>query len=292
MDRETRVTVLFWIAVMALGVSLTARRALRFEEAAEADSSIRDPPAPAGSAWSSEPAKAAPSTSGIAGEEPGADRTSPLAALDGQLRTENEPGRSGYFHFPARSLSRPLPLVVALHGQGGDGRDLVAAFRTLSDSFGFAVLAPSSRYDRKMATYAWEPGSEPNEITPDFRHVQACVEEVLGRSDVAVNRDRVLIAGFSSGGSTAPYVATNTGPYHAFAVLHGGVFPRGLGTRMVRGFLSTGTTDPARTPAHVKGHFEALRARGFDVVYKEYPGGHQLSNDELTDLVEWWLHGA
>jgi predicted esterase len=78
--------------------------------------------------------------------------------------------------------------------------------------------------------------------------------------------------------------------YTAFAVLHGGAFPGGFGPRHVRGWFSTGDADPIRPPAMVAADAQRVRNAGFDsVLYREFPGGHELGAIELAELIRWWL---
>ena len=212
-----------------------------------------------------------------------------LPALEGALATKNESNRSGSFFLPERSAGEPLPVLVGLHGQGGDGASILRTFKALAATRHFAIVAPSSNYAAEVSSFTWTVGDKPNDVTTDFRHVKVCFDEVAARADVTLDRSRVLAVGFSGGASSAPYVATNVEPYTAFAVLHGGVFIGGIGPRRVRGWFSTGASDPARTPDHVNGHFQSMLRAGFNVVFRVYPGGHWISPGEADDVVRWWL---
>jgi predicted esterase len=65
-----------------------------------------------------------------------------------------------------------------------------------------------------------------------------------------------------------------------------------LGARRVRGWVSTGASDPARPPAHESGHHRSLIDRGLAAELHIYPGGHSLLRAEKDDLVDWWLGRA
>jgi polyhydroxybutyrate depolymerase len=169
----------------------------------------------------------------------------------GTLRTKNAAGRSGAYYLPSGYKGRALPLLVAIHGTGGNGAGSVQLFREAAERDKFFIVAPESRR-APDGRDSWEVGDHPGEITPDFQHIQACVDELLAMPEVRIDTTRVLIAGQSGGGSTAPYVATSVEPYTAFAVLHGGVFVGGLGNRRVRGWFSTGASDGMRPPSGVQ----------------------------------------
>lgn len=216
-------------------------------------------------------------------------RPGEVPSIEEPLRTTNAWKRSGVVFVPARQPGDRLPALVGLHGQGGDGQEMIEAFRSLAIERRFAIIAPSSSYGEEIKSFSWRVGDKPNDFTDDYRHIGACLDEVLHRTDVTIDTSHVLIAGFSGGASSAPYVATNTAPYEAFAVLHGGVFIGGIGARKVHGWFSTGESDSARPPNHVFGHFNSMRSAGFETTYKTYPGGHVLSMQERKDLVAWWL---
>ncbi len=104
---------------------------------------------------------------------------------------------------------------------------------------------------------------------------------------------RTIIAGYSGGGSSAPYVASNEPFFHAFAVLHGGIIPGGFGDNRVRGWFSTGESDPARTVEGVRQALEQLKRTGWNssLEFKTFPGRHELSVAEEGAVIEWWLSG-
>jgi phospholipase/carboxylesterase len=210
----------------------------------------------------------------------------------GTLQTKNASGRSGAYFLPSGYEGRPLPLLVAIHGTGSNGLAMVNVFREAAEREKIVLVAPDSR-THPDGKDSWEVGDHAGDVTPDYLHVKACVAELLAMPGVRIDPARVLIAGHSGGGSTAPYVATNEDGYTAFAVLHGGVFEGGLGRRSVRGWFSTGQSDGLRGPAGVQAAAGRAKAAGVgEVEYRVYPGGHEIGEQELREVVEWWLRGS
>jgi len=208
---------------------------------------------------------------------------------NGTLETTNEIGRTGGYYLPAGEVSDPLPLLVLFHGTGGDGASMASLFESLASELGVAIVAPDSRQSPD-GQYTWEVGTEPDEITPDLTHALACVDELIARNDWTLDTDHVMAAGFSGGASSAPYLATNDDLFTAFAVLHGGVYAGGLGDNIVPGWFSTGKDDDARPPEAVQEAYESVEALGFeDLVFTLYAGGHELSDQEKADVLDWWL---
>ncbi len=221
------------------------------------------------------------------GEGPAAVDRSP--SRTGALTATNSAGRSGAFFLPSGYASEALPLLVMLHGTGGSGRQVVDCLGPVAESDWFIVVAPDSRV-APNGQPSWEVPDHPGEETEDRAHVRACVDEVLAMPGVRIDETRALVAGHSGGASSAPYLASVDPLYTAFAVLHGGVFVSGLGGRRPRGWLSTGVLDPLRPPGGVRAAAEELHVAGFsDVVYREFPGGHDIGEEELHDLLSWWL---
>jgi len=127
-------------------------------------------------------------------------------------------------------------------------------------------------------------------VTPDLTHIVNCLDWVRSHTNLVVDDAHVLIAGFSGGGSSAPYIASNRPGFTHAAVLHGGVFPGGIGPRRIPMWFSTGEQDRYRPVALVQEAATSLTNLGFtDVTFRSYPGGHDLSDVELRDLINWWL---
>ena len=148
------------------------------------------------------------------------------------------------------------------------------------------ILAP----DSVSVAGVWLVGQRPDEVTEDYRHVMNCVREVLRVPGVRVDPARVLAAGFSVGGSVAPYVATRESLFTAFAVLHGHVVPGAWGRLRPRAWLSAGDRDRVRTVEYMRSVADQLTREGFpSVELRVFKIDHSLGDDELAALVAWWL---
>lgn len=208
---------------------------------------------------------------------------------EGPIGVQNEVGRSGWFYIPAGARSESMPLLVVLHGSGGAGRDVADVFRPLAKQRHFAIVAPDSRRS-PQGDFTWQPGDRQGEVTPDLTHTIDCIDWVLMHGHLVLDSAHVLIAGFSGGGSSAPYIGSNQPIFTHIAVLHGGVFPGGIGPRRTPAWLSTGEADRYRPVALVQQSADALSGLGYSrVTVQAYPGGHELSESELRDLIDWWL---
>jgi len=228
-------------------------------------------------------------TSGLAAQTPVLTPSAEGGQEQGVIGVQNSSGRSGAYFVPAGPHSQPVPLLAILHGTGGSGQRMLLAFLPLAQARRFAIVALDSR-QAPNGELTWEVGDHQGEVTEDLTHIVRCVEWVQQHTGLTVDKEHILIAGYSGGGSSAPYVASNRGPFTHAAVLHGGVFAGGLGPRRPRVWFSTGEQDPARPVAGVRQAADAMTKLGFqNVAVRTYPGGHALSLEEIRDLSTWWL---
>lgn len=209
----------------------------------------------------------------------------------GQLTTKNRSGRSGAYFIPDGSF---LPLLVALHGSGGDGAGILGAFQNSAQIRRFAIVAPDSGFIQEAGLFTWYVAKKRGDPSSDSAHIAACIDEVVALAAGRIAPSGYLAVGHSGGASSAPYLATHDARFAAFAVLHGGAFPDAFGPLRPRGWFSTGSADPARTPTHVLEMSQsAARVLGSALVQNHvYPGGHELSAAEISDVVTFWFDSA
>jgi polyhydroxybutyrate depolymerase len=137
--------------------------------------------------------------------------------------------RAFLLHLPARltgSLA-PIPLVIMLHGSGGDAADLrgVTGMSTVADDAGFIVVyAEGSHGEFSVYPSDWNAGTccgaAAREHIDDLGFIRQIVETVS--AEFPVDRRRVYIAGFSDGGRMAYHAACQLAPMiAAIAVVSG-----------------------------------------------------------------------
>ena len=205
--------------------------------------------------------------------------------VEATIEVPNASGRSGAYYLPGGPRAQPVPLLVALHQSSQSGGSMIYHFRRLARARHFAIIGPDSRLPP-----TWEVGDQPGDVTPDLLHVLACIEWVRQHTRLVVDPAHVLIAGYSGGGSSAPYVASNRPGFTHIALLHGGVFPGGIGPNRMPVWVSTGEQDSVRPVALVQQAAAALTNLGFTALtFRTYRGGHGLSPAEANDLIDWWL---
>lgn len=152
--------------------------------------------------------------------------------------------RTYWLHIPDINFDNPPPLVVVLHGTGGNGERMLAIgdFVNHANSEKYVVAAPNS------LGRAFNEGS--GRIGKTFMHVDdvAFIEGVI--QDVAdnlpIDAGQVFVTGLSSGGAMAQRFALETEiPIAALASVSGHLWVPGRQPRIPRPLLLMfGDTDP------------------------------------------------
>lgn len=198
---------------------------------------------------------------------------------------EGEEGRGGFSLYVPEWYDgkQPWPLVVALHGGSGCGRDFLFTWLREARSRGFLLLAPSSR----GPTWSLDaPGI-------DQAPLLSMVEFVCERW--TVDRERVLLTGLSDGATMTLLVGLAEGaPFTHLApvsgVLHPANFALGnLGRAADRPvYLVHGALDWLFPVALAQGARDALSEAGARLTYREIGDlSHTYPRDENARILEW-----
>jgi polyhydroxybutyrate depolymerase len=151
-------------------------------------------------------------------------------------------------HLPASYAdAQRLPLVLALHGHGGDGQGMqrLTHLNSLADRHGFIVVYPDgyqkSWADGRGATEADQAGVD------DVGFLSALIDTLAGR--FKVDRSRVYVTGISNGGFMSERLACDLANKVAAVAAVAATMPTGLAARCapqrpVPFLLMQGTSDP------------------------------------------------
>lgn len=208
----------------------------------------------------------------------------------GVLHASNERGDRGGFslYVPEYSIGEAaMPLIVALHGGHGHGRDFLWSWLREARSRGMLVLAPTS-HDR-----TWSMMGDDTDAGP----LREMVESVAGR--YPVDRERVLLTGMSDGATYALLCGLREGmPFTHLApacgVLHPALF---VNSDLARAhgkpiYLVHGALDWMFPVATARMTSQALQAAGARLVYREIEDlSHTYPRDENPKILDW-LAGA
>jgi phospholipase/carboxylesterase len=183
-----------------------------------------------------------------------------------------------------------MPLVVALHGGSGHGRDFLWSWLADARSRGVLLMAPTAR-DRTWSIMS------PEDV--DVDGIKQMVESVAAR--YPVDRSRVLLTGMSDGGTysllcglrDAETPFTHLAP--ACGVLHPFLYA-GDGLRHAAGrpiYMIHGALDWMFPVSAAHLGRDALQDAGAQLVYREIEDlSHTYPRDENPKILDWLTSGA
>ena len=195
----------------------------------------------------------------------------------------------------------PFPTVLALHGWGASGHDLIGLAPVLHHGEAL-VLCPQGPVSTPIQPgfdgFGWFP------ITPDgpadgaaFTRgadaVRAFLDAALAR--YPVDRNKLIVLGFSQGGAIAYDLFLREPERFAALIALSSWLPEALadqipGEQALAGrpvLVAHGTQDPMIDVERARESRKRLLERGVALTYREYEMGHEISQDALRDLVSW-----
>jgi phospholipase/carboxylesterase len=189
--------------------------------------------------------------------------------------------RDGLLYVPKNyQASRPAPLVVMLHGAGGDARGGLTLLQNLADAAGLILLAPASRRQTWDVLFG--------EYGPDITLIDQALAQTFSR--YAVDPTRLAIAGFSDGASYALSVGITNGDLftHVIAFSPGFMAPASQ-VGSPRLFISHGTQDSVLPIDNCSRRIvPQVQRAGYDVVYREFDGSHTIPPAIALSALEWF----
>jgi phospholipase/carboxylesterase len=194
-------------------------------------------------------------------------------------------------------LAGPLPTVVAVHGHGANGFDLLglgpylAAGRVL-------LLCPEAEFELQPGapSFTWFETAPPARRTAhEFERVAArlrnFVQEAVPR--YGGDPERTLIIGFSQGGTLAYRLGlAEPSTYRGLAALSTWLPDEAVDAKDERAatmpvFVQHGSDDQMVNVDRARESRDRLNAIGVQPDYREYPMGHEIRPDSLRDLSDW-----
>jgi phospholipase/carboxylesterase len=218
-----------------------------------------------------------------------AGRPPPGHAVDrppapGQRELRLDGAGRAWVRAPAGTGPQPLPLVVALHGAGGQAQGMLTMLTEAADRHGVLVLAPQS------TRTSWDVVH--GRYGPDVQLLDVALTQVF--EDYAVDPAHLAVSGFSDGASYALSLGITNGDLfsHVIAWSPGFASPgvRHGGPRL---FVSHGTRDEVLPVDRCSRRLvPALRTAGYAVDYHEFDGPHVVPADVIDRSLLWFLAAA
>jgi phospholipase/carboxylesterase len=179
-------------------------------------------------------------------------------------------GADGLLLAPRAAQSVTMPLIVILHGAGGDANQALRYLDSYTDDLGSLLLAVKSH----GGTWDAIRGG----FGTDVAALDAALAEVFDRFQV--DGERVAIAGFSDGATYALSLGIINGDLFTEIIAFSPGFiissaRKPLGAPRI--FISHGVEDPVLPISQTSRQFiPLLRKAGYEVDYREFNGGHTI----------------
>lgn len=186
------------------------------------------------------------------------------------------------------------PLIVWLHGRGGNERQLMRVMPMVSMR-NYVAVAPrgTSPPEGKGAireAFEWRQTEE---------HIQEAEQRVFdaiesARRKLHIARQRTFLAGFGCGGTMGLRVAMDHPGHFAGVVSFAGAFPHGRApfgrlaeVRRLPLLLAVGRDSRLYPSAKVCADLRLLHTAGLSITLRQYPGGDEISPHMLADMDRW-----
>ena len=191
----------------------------------------------------------------------------------------------------------PHPAIIAFHGWGANALDLLGLAPYVADGQ-FAMFCPQGPIEVPIGPlrgYGWY------QITmgamPDAAEVQRAADEADDFVSAAlerypIDRRKLVLLGFSQGGSMAYSLALRNPERFAAIVAISSWFPAQVAPRVAANealeqlpiLVQHGRADDMIDIARARESVEALRSLRVPVTFREYDCGHEITSEGLTDL--------
>lgn len=192
-----------------------------------------------------------------------------------------EDKRDGLLYVPATyRAEHPVPLLLMLHGAGGNAEGGLRMIQEFADAFTTIVLAVDSRQQ------TWDVII--NRYGADIAVIDRVLEQTFAR--YAISPNQVAIAGFSDGASYALSVGITNGDLfrHILAFSPGFIAPADQ-VGKPRCFISHGKRDSVLPIDQCSRQIvPQLQRAGYDVLYREFDGPHTVPAAIAREGMRWF----
>ncbi|KAK9819200.1 hypothetical protein WJX74_002602 [Apatococcus lobatus] len=192
--------------------------------------------------------------------------------------------REGLIYTPesySEAHDKAAPLIVMLHGAGGNAAGAIKFMSSYADEAGAVILATES--EKGTWDVIW------NEYGKDVQMLDEALDSIFSR--YTINPDMIAVGGFSDGATYALSLGVTNGDLFKHIVAFSPGFMRpGEPAGSPRVFISHGTNDQV-LPCDRCGRRLAseLKGDGFSVDYREFKGPHEVPAAISQQGMQWFL---
>ncbi len=203
------------------------------------------------------------------------------SAITGLVPLRLQDTSSVLLYVPANyNADNPPPLVLMLHGAGGNARGGLTPFLSVADTANIMLLSPSSKgrtWDVIMNRY----GEDVRSIDKAFTHVF---------NNYAVDTSHLAVGGFSDGASYALSLGLANGDLFTHIIAFSpGFIPQSSRHGKPHIFISHGTQDNVLPIERCSRRIvPQLQRDHYDVSYREFDGPHTIPVDIVREAWTWF----
>jgi phospholipase/carboxylesterase len=201
---------------------------------------------------------------------------------------------------PRRTSSGKAPVLVLLHGVGGNETNLMPLANAFDNRF--HVLSARGPIQLGVNAFGWfevrftpDPVINADQAETSRKSLIAFLEEAINRCDLEPSR--VYLAGFSQGAIIGASVAlTRPDLVAGLVMMSGRILPEikpllanAAALETLNVLVAHGTHDGKLPVRHGHASRDLLSSLGVNLTYREYDMGHEIGQDEIQDIAQW-LH--
>tara|TARA_B100000424_G_scaffold14721_1_gene10808 strand:- start:159 stop:806 length:648 start_codon:yes stop_codon:yes gene_type:complete len=183
-------------------------------------------------------------------------------------------------------------IVIMMHGYGASMYDLITIAKEVNDKE-YIYIFPNAPIEMDIGFYqkgyAWFP-IETNNYIESSDLLQETMDEIIK----SYKHNKIYIGGFSQGGMMALHAGLFSKKNYSGAII---LSSKIIDDKSIKNFIK----NPEKTKVFIShGRFDSvidinegrkikhtLEKQGFDLFYKEYDIGHEISVEVIQDLSKW-----
>ena len=198
---------------------------------------------------------------------------------------------------PENAGARIHPTLFLLHGRGADEEDLLGLVPMLDERLLVVSVRAPIAWEEGGAGYTWyhvgQIGTpEATSFMASYGALDNFVEDAV--QSYPVDKNHLFLLGFSMGAVMSLAIGLTKPRLFRGIAAHSGYVPEGTPLALLpkisaptEFLVSHGTGDPVIPLVMAHRAQEILRAAGARLTYREYPIGHQISEESLADASTW-----
>lgn len=185
--------------------------------------------------------------------------------------------------------NKTYKLIFALHGQGGNPKELEKFYREVAESFDFILVLPYGTTALGKEVFGWETSTSSAE-----KKVLAELEKVF--TSYKIQKNKVVLTGFSRGAYLTYQLGMKNSDLFCGIIPVAGRFEltedeTKIANQTMKVFSIFGSQDDKKL---IESNYQAqdfFPGNGVEIRINEFPVGHQFPGDYkelLTEAIEWF----